>query len=72
MVSASREITARELNERAPFQIIHVGAAAPEIPQALIDQVSPPSLPYFACLLSPNLTYGAAGKTRTDVHTRRN
>ena len=24
----------------APFQIIHVGAAAPSIPEALIDQVS--------------------------------
>lgn len=24
----------------APFQIIHVGAAAPSIPQPLVDQVS--------------------------------
>ncbi|ORY23041.1 protein-L-isoaspartate O-methyltransferase [Naematelia encephala] len=28
--------------KHAPFQIIHVGAAAPEIPQALIDQLGRP------------------------------
>jgi len=29
------------LPEQAPFNAIHVGAAAPEIPQALIDQLAP-------------------------------
>jgi protein-L-isoaspartate(D-aspartate) O-methyltransferase len=27
--------------EHAPYDAIHVGAAAPEIPQALIDQLKP-------------------------------
>lgn len=31
-------------DQSAPFQIIHVGAAAPSIPQPLIDQVSTPHL----------------------------
>jgi protein-L-isoaspartate O-methyltransferase len=28
------------LTREAPFKVIHVGAAAPEIPEALVEQVS--------------------------------
>jgi len=48
----------------APFQIIHVGAAAPTIPEPLIDQVSCSALQRVLELI-------VAGKTRKDVHTGR-
>jgi protein-L-isoaspartate(D-aspartate) O-methyltransferase len=48
----------------APFQIIHVGAAAPEIPQPLIDQVS-----FIRSSFASKLII--VGKPRADVHTSR-
>lgn len=45
----------------APFHVIHVGAAAPEIPPALVEQVSIRSITLLK----------AAGKTGSYVHTRR-